>query len=260
MKLRDSSDSSFVIEVNRENKVSSKKNFSFVKISRSIFRPRIIRGVSLCTEGVDNSVWRTWSIETSVTRSLSGTSSLTIAARISNNSVRAWIAVLFSGWGFWKIIAGWRCPTVRGFVRDFTGRIHSGEFFSVNGHSSHGYDLSRASILQLEWTFIFESVPVHKRFCRRGDAFMWNRFLFLLELVVLPRIGWRSITTQTRRIITFFVFIFCESFRRICNWKSIYGRIIFINSSLNRELNRPILISKYLKCSIFKYITVARII
>lgn len=29
MKLGDSSDSSFVIEVNRENKVSSKKNFSF---------------------------------------------------------------------------------------------------------------------------------------------------------------------------------------------------------------------------------------
>lgn len=44
-----------------------------------------------------------------------------------------WMAVPFSGWGFWKIIAGWRCPTERGFVRDFTGRIHWGEFFSVNG-------------------------------------------------------------------------------------------------------------------------------
>lgn len=120
-----------------------------------------------------------------------------------------WMAVPFSGWGFWKIIAGWRCPTERGFVRDFTGRIHWGEFFSVNGPT-------RATRLwSLESVDSAARVDVYIRECAQTIlsfeatrlceiVLERDRFPLLpLELVVLPRIGWRCITTRGRRIIIF---------------------------------------------------------
>lgn len=67
-------------------------------------------------------------------------------------------------------------PPERGFVRDFTGRIHSQEFFAVNGHSSHGYDLQRIDSAPLGRTFVFQSVPR----CA-NDPWLWTH---LCEIVI----------------------------------------------------------------------------
>lgn len=124
-------------------------------------------------EGVDNFGSENMECR-GVTRSLSGIhgDSLRIAARISNNSDWLFVSEQRGEWRFLSAGGDFGKSLLDEDVRpsEALSGISRDEFIEESFSAwmgplePLGYDLSRASILRLEWTFIFQSV--HKRFCR----------------------------------------------------------------------------------------------